>query len=92
MCKATTERNFYDSTVFSLTATIELTSVAVLPVGLSWPVADALVLVEPQPGGARVLLGHALHARVEDVAHAGVGVSVESVQAGAQVVGALGRL
>ena len=71
---------------------ISCTCVTVLPVCLSRPVADPLVLIEPEAGGAGVLLGHALHARVEDVAHAGVGVSVESVQAGAQVVGALGRL
>ena len=66
-----------------------LTCVTVLPVGGPGPVADSLVLVEPESWGAGVLLGHPLHACVEDVAHAGVRVRVEAVQARAQVVGAL---
>jgi len=67
-------------------------SLAVLPVGDLGPVADAAVLVEPESGGASVLLGGSVHASVEDVAHAGVRVRVEAVQTGAQVARALGRL
>ena len=65
---------------------------AILPVGDLGPVAHAAVLVEPEPGAAGVLLGGAVDAGVEDVAHAGVGVRVEPVQTGAQVAGTLGRL
>ena len=65
---------------------------AVFPVGHLRPVADSAVLVEPEPGAAGVLLRGAVHAGVEDVAHPGVGVRVESVQTGAQVAGTLGRL
>merc|ERR1740116_25005 len=65
---------------------------ALLPVGHLGPVADTAVLVEPEAGAAGVLLRGAVHARVEDVAHAGVGVRVESVQTGAQVAGTLGGL
>jgi len=65
---------------------------ALTPIGHLGPVADTAVLVEPEAGAAGVLLRGAVHARVEDVAHAGVGVGVESVQTGAQVAGTLGRL
>merc|ERR1719275_146925 len=65
---------------------------AILPVGHLRPVAHAAVLVEPQAGAAGVLLRGPVHARVEDVAHAGVGVRVEAVQTGAQVAGTLGGL
>ena len=64
-------------------------SLAVLPVGDLGPVADAAVLVEPESGGASVLLGGSVDASIEDVAHAGVRVRVESVQTGAQVAGTL---
>merc|ERR1719192_671282 len=67
-------------------------SLAVLPVGDLGPVADAAVLVEQLARGASVLLGGSVHASVEDVAHAGVGVRVEAVQTGAQIARALGRL
>ena len=67
-------------------------SLAVLPVGDLGPVADTAVLVEPESGGASVLLGGSVDASVEDVAHAGVRVRVETVQTGAQVARALGRL
>merc|ERR1719293_644131 len=67
-------------------------SLAVLPVGDLGPVADTAVLVEPESGGASVLLGGSVHASVEDVAHAGVRVRVEAVQTGAQVARTLGRL
>merc|ERR1719500_2501179 len=60
-------------------------SLALLPVGHLGPVADSAVLVEPQSGAAGVLLRGPVHAGVEDVAHAGVGVRVEPVQTGAQV-------
>ena len=73
----------------SITVSIGL---AILPVGHLRPVAHAAVLVEPQAGAAGVLLRGPVHARVEDVAHAGVGVRVEAVQTGAQVAGTLGRL
>merc|ERR1719201_1507270 len=63
---------------------------AILPVGHLRPVAHAAVLVEPQAGAAGVLLCGPVHAHVEDVAHAGVGVRVEAVQTGAQVAGTLG--
>jgi hypothetical protein len=65
---------------------------AVLTVGLGGPVADALVLVEPESGRADVLLGLAVDAGVEDVADGGVGVGVEAVQTGALVVGTAGSL
>merc|ERR1719273_1298969 len=65
---------------------------AILPVGDLGPVAHAAVLVEPEPRAAGVLLGGAVDAGVEDVAHAGVGVGVEPVQTGAQVAGTLGGL
>ena len=67
-------------------------SLALLPVGGLGPVADAAVLVEPEAGGAGVLLGLAVHTGVEDVADGGVGVGVETIEAGAQVTGALGLL
>ena len=62
------------------------------PVGDLGPVADAAVLVEPEAGGAGVLLCLTIDTGVEDVAHRWVRVRVESVQARAQVIGALGRL
>jgi len=62
---------------------------AVLPVGHLRPVAHTAVLVEPEARAAGVLLGGAVNARIEDVAHAGVRVRVESVQTGAQVAGTL---
>ena len=65
---------------------------AVLPVGHLRPVAHTAVLVEPEARAAGVLLGGAVNARIEDVAHAGVGVRVEAVQTGAQVAGTLGGL
>ena len=68
-----------------------LLSLAVRPRRGSGPVADTLELVEPEAGGTSVLLGHAVHAGVEHRAHRGIGVSVETVQPGTQIVGALGR-
>ena len=65
---------------------------ALLPISHLGPVADSAVLVEPQSGAAGVLLSGPVHAGVEDVAHAGVGVRVEPVQTGAQVAGTLGGL
>merc|ERR1719278_187255 len=65
---------------------------ALLPVGHLGPVAHTAVLVKPEAGAAGVLLRGAVHARIEDVAHAGVRVRVESVQTGAQVAGTLVRL
>ena len=65
---------------------------ALRPVGDLRPVADSAVLVEPEAGGAGVLLGVTVHAGVEDVADAGVGVGVEAVETGTQVAGALGGL
>lgn len=59
------------------------------PLGLGGPVTDAPELVEPEAGGASVLLCLALDACVKDVTHAGIGVSVEAVQTGAQVIRAL---
>ena len=62
------------------------------PVGDLRPVADSAVLVEPEAGGAGVLLGVTVHAGVEDVADAGVGVGVEAVETGTQVARSLGGL
>jgi len=62
------------------------------PVGDLRPVADSAVLVEPEAGGAGVLLGVPVHAGVEDVADAGVGVGVEAVETGTQVARSLGGL
>ena len=62
---------------------------ALLAVGLSGQVADALVLVEPQSGRASVFLGDTFDTGVEDVANALIGMSVEAVETGAKVVGAL---
>ena len=67
-------------------------SLALLPVGDLWPVADAAVLVEPEAGGAGVLLCLAINTGVEDVTDGGVGVGVETIEAGTQVTGALGLL
>lgn len=67
-------------------------SLALLPVGDLGPVADAGELIEPESGGAGVLLGDTIDTGVEDVAHGGVGVGVETVQSGAKVAGALGGL
>ena len=81
--------NILYSNAIQITVSVSL---AVLPVGDLGPVAHAAVLVEPEPGAAGVLLGGAVDAGVEDVAHAGVGVRVEPVQTGAQVAGTLGGL
>jgi hypothetical protein len=62
------------------------------PLRLGGPIADAPELVEPEAGGASVLLGHTLDTGIEYGADAGVGMSVESVEAGAEVVGPLGCL
>ena len=67
-------------------------SLAVLPVGDLGPVADAAVLVEPEAGGAGVLLGLPVHAGVEDVADGGVRVGVETIETRAEVAGTLGLL
>ena len=67
-------------------------SLALLPVSGLGPVADAAVLVEPEAGGAGVLLCLAINTGVEDVTDSGVGVGVETIQAGTQVTGALGLL
>jgi len=67
-------------------------SLALFPVSDLGPVANTGELVEPEAGRAGVLLGEAVNAGVEDVAHRGVGVSVETIQPGAQVVGSLGGL
>ena len=75
--------------IFPLTVSLGL---ALGPVGDLGPVADAAVLVKPEAGGAGVLLSLTINTGVEDVAHRGVRVRVESVQAGTQVIGALGRL
>ena len=61
---------------------------ALFAVGLSGPIADALVLVEPEAGRTGVFLGDAFDAGEENVADALVGMSVEAVEAGAKVVGA----
>lgn len=71
---------------------VSLTSIAVLPVGLSGPVAHTLVLIKPQAGRASVLLGKTINTGVKDVAHGGVRMGIEAVQAGANVIGALGGL
>ena len=78
-------------TLSSIQLTVGL-SLAVLPVGGLGPVADAAVLVEPEAGGAGVLLCLAVDTGVEDVADSGVGVGVEAVQARAEVAGTLGLL
>ena len=75
--------------MFRLTVSLGL---ALGSVGDLGPVADAAVLVEPESGWAGVLLSLAVNTGVEDVADTGVRVRVESVQTGAQVTGALGRL
>merc|ERR1719186_287400 len=54
-------------------------SLALLPVGHLGPVTDPAVLIEPESGAAGVFLSGPVHAGVEDVAHAGVGVRVEPV-------------
>ena len=64
-------------------------SLALLPVGGLRPVADSAVLVEPEAGGAGVLLGRPVNTGVEDVADGGVGVGVEAVEARAEVAGSL---
>merc|ERR1719445_2763523 len=64
-------------------------SLALLPVGGLGPVADAAVLVEPEAGGAGVLLCLAVNTGVEDVADGRVGVGVEAVEARAEVAGTL---
>jgi len=65
---------------------------ALLPVCDLGPVAHAGKLIEPESGGAGVLLGDTIDTGVEDVAHGGVGVGVETVQPRAKVAGALGGL
>ena len=67
-------------------------SLALLPVGDLWPVTDAAVLIKPQTGGAGVLLCLTINTGVEDVADSGVGVGVETIEAGTQVTRALGLL
>ena len=67
-------------------------SLALLPVGGLRPVADSAVLVEPEAGGAGVLLGRPVNTGVEDVADSRVRVRVETVQTGAQVTRSLGGL
>jgi len=67
-------------------------SLALLPVRDLWPVADAAVLIKPETGGAGVLLCLSINTGVEDVADGGVGVGVETIEAGTQVTGALGLL
>merc|ERR1719445_538712 len=67
-------------------------SLALLPVGGLRPVADSAVLVEPEAGGAGVLLGLAVNAGVEDVADGGVRVGVETIETRAEVAGTLGLL
>jgi len=67
-------------------------SLALLPVSRLGPVADAAVLIEPEAGGAGVLLCLAIHTGVEDVTDGRVGVGVETIEAGTQVTGALGLL
>jgi len=67
-------------------------SLALLPVGDLWPVTDAAVLIKPQAGGAGVLLCLTINTGVEDVADSGVGVGVETIEAGTQVTRALGLL
>ncbi len=74
---------------FVLTISIGL---ALLPVCDLGPVAHAGKLIEPESGGAGVLLGDTIDTGVEDVAHGGVGVGVETVQPRAKVAGALGGL
>ena len=64
-------------------------SLALLPVSDLWPVADAAVLIEPEAGGAGVLLCLTIHTGVEDVTDGGVRVGVETIETGAQVTGAL---
>ena len=64
-------------------------SLALLPVSGLWPVADAGVLIEPEAGGAGVLLCLAIHTGVEDVTDGRVWVGVETIEAGTQVTGAL---
>jgi hypothetical protein len=67
-------------------------SLAVLPVCGLGPVAHSRILIEPESGRAGVLLGQAVHARVEDVADGGVGVGVEPVEPGAGITRALRAL
>ena len=67
-------------------------SLALLPVRGLGPVADAAVLIEPEAGGAGVLLCLAINTGVEDVTDGRVGVGVETIEAGTQVTGALGLL
>jgi len=64
-------------------------SLALLPVSRLGPVADAAVLIEPEAGGAGVLLCLAINTGVEDVTDGRVGVGVETIEAGTQVTGAL---
>jgi len=77
--------------VGTLEATLGLIrfSLALLPVSDLGPVANTGELVEPEAGGASVFFGETVNASVEDVAHGGVGVSVKTVQPGAQVIGSL---
>ena len=70
------------------TLTISL-SLALLSVGGLWPVADSAVLVEPESGGAGVLLGLSVDTGVENVTNRGVGVRVETVQTGTEITWAL---
>ena len=67
-------------------------SFAIFPICGLWPVADTAVLVKPEPGGAGVFLCSSVHTGVEDMAHTGVGVGVETIETRAQVTGALWRL
>ena len=67
-------------------------SAARLAVGLTGPVANTLVFVEPEAGSASVLLSHALDTSVENVADALIGMSVKTVKTRAEVIGALRRL
>lgn len=62
---------------------------ALCPVCNIRPVTDSDVFIEPEPAAALVLLGHAIHAGVEYMADVGLGMGVESIQAGAEVTVAL---
>jgi len=67
-------------------------SLALLPVSGLGPVADTAVLVKPEARGTGVLLSSSIDTGVENVAHTGVGVRVESIETRTEVTGALWRL
>lgn len=54
--------------------------------GLTGPIANAAIFVEPQTGRTSIFFGDTINASIEDVTDTGVGMRVESVQSGTQII------